>query len=62
MDIAAMSTMLSQSRVREAAGIMLLDKVIDTAKENGEALNQLITDAQAPVYQPHLGKYIDKYA
>ena len=62
MDIAAMSTILSQNKIKETAGIMILDKVMDTAKQNGDALNQLITDAQVPVYEPHLGKYIDKYA
>ena len=62
MDIAAMSTMLSQSKVKETAGIMILDKVLDTAKENSVSLNQLISDSQAPAFQSPVGKLIDKYA
>lgn len=62
MDIAALSAVMSNAKVKEAAGIMILDKVLDTAKQNGDAVNQLITDSQAPVYESHLGKFIDKYA
>lgn len=60
MDIAAISTVLSQAKVQETAGIMILDKVMDVAKQNGKAINQLV-ETTLPSSDPHLGQMVDKY-
>lgn len=62
MDVAAVSTALSQAKTQEAAGIMVLDKVMDVAVKNANAINQLISDSTDHVPDAHLGQYVDKYA
>ncbi|WP_084127683.1 putative motility protein [Desulforamulus putei] len=62
MDVAAVSTALSQAKTKEAAGIMVLDKVIDIAVQNANAINKLISDSMDHVPESHLGKYVDQYA
>lgn len=60
MDIAALSTVLSQAKVQQTAGIMILDKVMDVAKQNGAAINQLV-ETTMPTSDPHLGQVVDRY-
>lgn len=62
MDIAALSMVLSQTKVKESAGIMIMDKVMDVAKQNGDAINQLVADSTENLTASHLGRIVDKYA
>ncbi|MFC3800769.1 YjfB family protein [Cohnella sp. GCM10012308] len=55
MDIAAISTGLAMNDLRQQAGIAVLGKVLDTARQNSEALVQLTQS----IAQPHLGGNID---
>ncbi|MCL5290349.1 MAG: YjfB family protein [Bacillota bacterium] len=62
MDVAAVSAALSQAKTQETAGIMVLDKVMDVAVQNANAINRLISDSTDHVSDAHLGQYVDKYA
>ncbi|MFD2332704.1 YjfB family protein [Cohnella sp. GCM10020058] len=55
MDIAAISTGLAMSDLRQQASIAVLGKVMDTARQNSEAIVQLTQS----IAQPHLGGNID---
>lgn len=61
MDIAALSTVMSQSKIRENAGIMILKKIQTTAEQDGQAVREMIAKVDISLAEPHLGKNIDKY-
>lgn len=62
MDIAAMSTMLSQSSIQQQASLSVLKLSMDTAKiqavNMAEMLQQSTKDMEMSVH-PHLGGNID---
>lgn len=55
MDIAALSMSMSASRLSTNMGIALLSKVLDTAEETGEILDEMMAEAAAP----GLGEILD---
>ncbi|MFZ5645844.1 MAG: YjfB family protein [Bacillota bacterium] len=62
MDIGALSIVLSQSKHREAAGILVLKKAMTTAQENGNAIVEMISRADATnLGDPNMGNYVDEY-
>lgn len=54
MDIAALSTGLSQASLSQSVGIAITKKVMDTSQQSAEQMIQMI---QAP--HPNLGNSID---
>lgn len=61
MDIAAMSTALSQANVASQASVLLASKVMDVAKQNSANLTELMqtTAVQEQSVNPNLGTHID---
>ncbi len=64
MDIAALSIIMNQARLKQDAGILVLKKAMDTAKQSGSLVNQMLdkvneghTATQGKL--PHLGNNID---
>lgn len=55
MDIAALSVSMSASRLSTNMGIALLSKVLDTAEETGEILDEMMAKAVTP----GLGEILD---
>ena len=55
MDIAALSVAMSASRLSTNMGIALLSKVLDTAEETGEILDEMMAEAVTP----GLGEILD---
>ncbi|MDG0792155.1 YjfB family protein [Cohnella ginsengisoli] len=55
MDIAAISTGLAMNDLRQQAGIAVLGKALDTARQDSQAIVQM---AQS-IAQPHLGGNLD---
>jgi hypothetical protein len=58
MDIQSASVNLNQARVQEQAAVLVQAKALDTAKEQGEALQKLLASAQ-PVTDPTLGQKVN---
>ena len=57
MDIAALSVASSQTNVQQAAGISVMKMAMNVTKEQGDAINQLVS---APAMaDPNLGQNID---
>jgi len=61
MDIAAMSTILSKSKLQEDVSILVLNKAMDVAKQNGKVIDELISESSVGTVESHLGSIIDKY-
>ncbi|WP_243290297.1 YjfB family protein [Bacillus sp. FJAT-47783] len=60
MDIAALSVMLGQTNVNQQASLSVMKMAMDTAEQNGQAMQQLLQTTQAPVsLEPHLGHSVD---
>lgn len=60
MDIAALSTMLSQTNMNQQASLSVMKMAMNTAEQNGQAMQELMQTAQAPVsLEPHLGNSVD---
>ncbi|MFP7733914.1 YjfB family protein [Priestia aryabhattai] len=63
MDIALMSMSLSQGKVRQQASLSVMKMAMGNAKQQGEAVQELISSnnvkALQQVAQPHLGRNID---
>lgn len=62
MDIAAMSTMLSQAKVQQQASISVLKISMDSAKIQAKNLTDMLqqsTKAMELSINPHLGSKID---
>lgn len=56
MDIAALSMVMSQSRVQESASIEVMNMAIDTGKQNALQMVELISNS---VVDPNLGNNLD---
>lgn len=56
MDIAELSIIMSQSKVQTAAGISVAKMAMDTNKENGSQMAEMIKNAAV---DPNLGSHID---
>jgi len=61
MDIAAASIIMSQSKLQESASISVLDKAMDVTKQDGQLVDQMITEINLPEVELSLGNSIDKY-
>jgi len=60
MDIAAISTVMSQNQVKQQAGIMVAKKVMDSTKiSNDNLLKMLDASKIENIVKPHLGGNID---
>lgn len=55
MDIAALSTSMSQSKVMEQASISVMKMAMDTGKENSQAMTDMIEKSASP----NLGQHLD---
>ncbi|WP_088226819.1 YjfB family protein [Desulfosporosinus sp. FKB] len=65
MDIAAISSMLSQSNVQQQAGISVLKMAMGVAASNGNSLVSMLSEATKSMelsVQPNLGAKIDLQA
>lgn len=58
MDIAAMSVIMGQTQVRQQAGIALMDKALNQAEGQSDAMLKMLEESA----QPHLGSTIDTRA
>lgn len=57
MDIAALSVVLSQSKVKQQASLAVMKNAMDTAKTNGNNLIHMLEKSTSPqVSHPYLGK------
>ncbi|MDQ2085092.1 YjfB family protein [Herbivorax sp. ANBcel31] len=62
MDVAAMSTMLSQSQIKQQASISVLKMAMDTGKRQMQDMTQMLnqnTKQMEQAVNPSLGKNID---
>ncbi len=56
MDIAALSIIMSQSRVQESVGIAVMNMAMDTGKENASQMVELMNNSAV---DPSLGNNLD---
>jgi hypothetical protein len=56
MDMAALSMVMNQSKVQTEASIAVMKMAMDTNKEAGTQVTEMMKDVVA---DPNLGKYID---
>ncbi|ETI89120.1 MAG: hypothetical protein Q607_CBUC00182G0100 [Clostridium butyricum DORA_1] len=56
MDIAALSMIMSQSKAQTAAGIAIAKMAMDTNKETGTQMTEMIKNSTV---DPNLGNHID---
>lgn len=56
MDIAALSMVLSQSKVQTEASIAVMKKAMDTGRENATQMTEMIKNVAV---DPDLGNHID---
>mgnify|MGYP000876366729 CR=1 FL=1 len=56
MDIAALSMVMSQSKAQTAAGIALAKMAMDTSKETGTQMAEMMKNSAV---DPNLGNHID---
>lgn len=61
MDIAAASVMLSQYKIQENAGILVMKKAMTSARQDGEDLVRMIAQSAVEPLDPNLGNNIDEY-
>lgn len=61
MDIAAISIMVSQYKAQESAGILLMKKVMTSARQDGDALVEMVAQPAGGPVDPNLGSSIDEY-
>lgn len=59
MDIAALSTAMSQVNLGQQVSIALTKKVMDTAEVNAAALTEMLKTSSVQAPHPTLGKNID---
>lgn len=59
MDIAALSMVASQSRVKESAGIAVMKMAMNTGKEDATQMTEMI---QNVAVDPNLGQHFDAMA
>jgi hypothetical protein len=56
MDIAALSMVMSQSRVQESASIAVMNMAMDTGKQNASQMVELISNSAV---DPNIGNNLD---
>lgn len=56
MDIAALSMVMSQSKVQTAAGIAVMKKAMDTGKENAIQMTEMMKNVAVDT---NLGQHLD---
>lgn len=62
MDIPAMSITLSQSKLQLNAGTMIMKKILNAARQNGEVMAQMLSESGAAAGQtPYLGRNVNAY-
>lgn len=59
MDIAALSMVMSQSRVQESAGISVMKMAMNTGKETATQMTKMMESVSA---DPNLGQHLDARA
>lgn len=59
MDIAALSMVMSQSRVQESAGIEVMKMAIDTGKETAVQITQMMKNVAVDT---NVGQHLDTWA
>jgi hypothetical protein len=59
MDIAALSMVMSQSRVQESASIAVMKMAMDTGKETATQMTDMMKNVSV---DPNLGQHFDKMA
>lgn len=60
MDIAGLSTALSQTRIQSDVGVAMLSKALDTNEEMGSSLISMMErSAMEQSVTPHIGSTID---
>jgi len=59
MDVAALSMVMSQSRVQESAGIAVMKIAMDTGKENATQMTEMIQNVSL---DPNIGRNFDAMA
>lgn len=62
MDIAAMSTMLSQGKIMQQANLSVMKMAMDSAQNSGQMIKDLVdttTKIMEMSVNPHLGTNID---
>jgi len=60
MDVAALSTILSQTNVRQQASLFVMEMAMDTAEQNGQNMADMLKGSQPNVsLESHLGKNVD---
>ena len=62
MDVAAVSVMASQYKVQQSAAVLVMKKAMDTARDNGTDLIEMMLESSLPEsIDPYLGNNIDQY-
>lgn len=61
MDVAATSVMLSQYKIQESAGILVMKKALTSASQDGEDLVRMMVQSAVEPYDPNLGSNLDEY-
>lgn len=56
MDIAALSMVMSQSRVQESAGISVMKMAMDAGKETATQMTEMIKNVAV---DPNIGQHLD---
>ena len=56
MDIAALSIVMSQSRVQQSAGITVMKMAMDTDKDNATQMTEMIKNSAV---ESNLGQHLD---
>lgn len=56
MDITALSMVMSQSRVKESAGISVIKMAMDTGKETATQMTEMM---KGITVEPNLGNHLD---
>lgn len=59
MDIAALSTNLSQANLLASSQMAVANIALETAKQNAQMTNELIASGMENQLKPHLGSNID---
>ena len=59
MDIAALSMVMSQSRVQESAGIAVMKMAMDTSKENAAQMTEMVKNVAVDT---NVGQQLDTWA
>ena len=59
VDIAALSMMSSNVRVQQEASVLLMRKVMETAAQNNQGMQQIIQSVAGQSLDPNLGNSVD---